>query len=284
MKKSLTLFLIFLFLVGGIWFFWPLFQLEEITIVPLKIASIVEREIYTPSPLRAPERVEDPEVILNQEEVIKWTNVQREEHGFSPLGENSKLNAMAQAKIDDMFRYQYFAHQSPLGKEIEDLAKDFDYEFLAIGENLAMGNFSSEQDLVKAWMESPGHRENILSKKYQEIGVAVEKGVFNGRSVWLAVQHFGLSLTACPQPSETVKLEVEQIEKELKEMKELLLKLEIELRRTRPKWGSYYEEKVNEYNDLVEKYNNLLLESRELINQYNIQVEEFNQCLAGLAN
>jgi uncharacterized protein YkwD len=91
-----------------------------------------------------------------------------------------------------MFENQYFAHESPTGEKVSDLAKKFGYDFLLIGENLAMGNFSSDEDLVLAWMESPGHRENILNEKYQEIGVAVKKGIFEGKEVWIAVQHFGL--------------------------------------------------------------------------------------------
>lgn len=280
MKKFLILFFVLVLLGAGIWIFWPLFHLKEIKISQPEIVEMVEKEILTPPPLKGPEKAEVPETVLTQKEIIKYTNLEREKYGLLPLKENFQLNEMAQAKIADMLKYQYFDHQSPTGKGVGDLANDFKYQFLTIGENLAMGNFENEKELVDGWMASPGHRENILNPNFQEIGVAVEKGIFEGKSVWLAVQHFGLPLSACPQPNENLKLEIEEKQKELKSLENLLLNLKSELERMRPKRSSYYQEKVKEYNSLVEEYNNLLAEIQPLINQYNLQVQEFNQCLA----
>ena len=284
MKKFLILCLTLLILAGGILFFWPFSQLKflEITIALPKIAKLAEKEIFTPSPLRAEEEKEIPQVILSQQGVIEWTNTQREKYGLSALEENSKLNTMAQAKIEDMFQNQYFSHYSSLGEGVGDLAKNFDYEFLVIGENLALGNFQNDESLVEAWMASPGHRENILSPTYQEIGVAVQKGIFEGKTVWLAVQHFGLPLSACLQPSELVRLQIEKNQQELEELQRLLLEVQAELGTIRPKWGSNYQQKLEEYNSLVERYNNLLTENKTLINQYNAQIQQFNQCVAEL--
>jgi uncharacterized protein YkwD len=282
MRKFLILCLILLILGGGILFFWPFSRLEflEVTVALPKIAELIEKEIFTPSPLRATEEKEIPQVILNQQGVIEWTNIQREKYGFSALEENSKLNTMAQTKIEDMFQNQYFSHYSSLGEGVGDLAEDFGYEFLVIGENLALGNFQNDESLVEAWMASPGHRENILSPTYQEIGVAVKKGIFEGKTVWLAVQHFGLPLSACLQPSELVRLQIEKNQQELEELQRLLLEVQAELRTIRPKWGSNYQQKLEEYNSLVERYNNLLTENKTLINQYNAQIQQFNQCVA----
>ena len=284
MKKFLILCLTLLILAGGILFFWPFSQLKflEITIALPKIAKLAEKEIFTPSPLRAEEEKEIPQVILSRQGVIEWTNTQREKYGLSALEENSKLNTMAQAKIEDMFQNQYFSHYSSLGEGVGDLAKNFDYEFLVIGENLALGNFQNDESLVEAWMASPGHRENILSPTYQEIGVAVQKGIFEGKTVWLAVQHFGLPLSACLQPSELVRLQIEKNQQELEELQRLLLEVQAELGMIRPKWGSNYQQKLEEYNSLVERYNNLLTENKTLINQYNAQIQQFNQCVAEL--
>jgi uncharacterized protein YkwD len=52
------------------------------------------------------------------------------------------------------------------------LAKKVNYEYVVVGENLAEGDFTSDADLVKGWMDSPGHRANILNTKYEEIGIA----------------------------------------------------------------------------------------------------------------
>jgi uncharacterized protein YkwD len=283
MKKTLIFGLILIILSVGIWFFRPFSQLEflEVKIALPKVVKLAEKEISLPPPLQAVEK-EKPEVILTQQGVIEWTNIQRKKYGLSAFEENSKLNAMAQAKVEDMFQNQYFSHYSLLGEGVGNLAKDFDYEFLAIGENLAMGNFESDENLVEAWMASPGHRENILSPTYREIGVAIQKGIFNGNSVWLAVQHFGLPLSACPQPSEIIRLQIEKNQQELEELQGLLLKTLSELRAMRPKWTSFYQQKLEEYNNLVEKYNNLLAENKTLIDQYNVEIQQFNQCIVEL--
>lgn len=284
MKKFLVLGLFLAVLVGGILFFWPFLQIEfsEIKTIPAKVINLVEKEISTPPPLRAQEGKEISSAILSRQGVIEWTNAQRKKYGLSLFKENSKLKAMAQAKVEDMFQNQYFSHNSLSGEGVGDLAKDFGYEFLSIGENLAMGNFPDDEDLVEAWMASPGHRENILNPSYQEIGVAVQKGIFNGELVWLAVQHFGLPLSACPQPSEIIGLQIEQKQQELEELQRLLLKVRGELQTIRPKWGSNYQQKLGEYNGLVDKYNGILTEIRILISRYNEEVQRFNQCFVEL--
>lgn len=284
MKKFLVLGLFLAVLVGGILFFWPFLQIEfsEIKTIPAKVINLVEKEISTPPPLRAQEGKEISSAILSRQGVIEWTNAQRKKYGLSLFKENSKLKAMAQTKVEDMFQNQYFSHNSLSGEGVGDLAKDFGYEFLSIGENLAMGNFPDDEDLVEAWMASPGHRENILNPSYQEIGVAVQKGIFNGELVWLAVQHFGLPLSACPQPSEIIGLQIEQKQQELEELQRLLLKVRGELQTIRPKWGSNYQQKLGEYNGLVDKYNGILTEIRILISRYNEEVQRFNQCFVEL--
>ena len=70
-----------------------------------------------------------------------------------------------------------------------------------------MGNFKNDQDLVSAWLNSPGHRANILNTRFTEIGTAVLKGFYEGREVWMAVQEFGLPLSSCPNPDSKVKIE-----------------------------------------------------------------------------
>ena len=281
MKKILFFSLILIILAGGI-FFWPFFQLEslEIASIPSRVAKLAEKSISTPPPLQITDEKKESEAILNPQKVLEWTNIQRQKYGLLPLEENAKLNAAAQIKIEDMFQNQYFAHYSLLGEGVGDLAGDINYEFLALGENLAMGNFPSEENLVEAWMASPGHRENILNPTYKEIGLAAQKGLFDGKAVWLAVQHFGLPLSTCPQPDETIKLQIEDREEELKELQKLLLENQAELRSIRPKWGSDYQQKLDQYNNLVEIYNNLLMENKTLIERYNGQIQEFNRCLA----
>jgi hypothetical protein len=238
-----------------------------------------ERWISTPPPLQI--QKENPEAFLTQSGVIFWTNVQRQKNGFPPLKENEKLNNSAEAKTKDMFENQYFAHYSPTGLGVKDLAENVGYEFIALGENLALGDFQNDETLLEAWMDSPGHRENILSSRYQEIGVAVEKGIFEGRQTWIAVQHFGLSLSFCPQADEKTKAEIEQNKNQMVDLQKTLSDLKIEIQTTWPKHGSEYNQKIEQYNSFVDQYNNLINETEFLINNYNEQVRLFNECVSG---
>src|ERR1035437_2204880 len=136
---------------------------------------------------------------LSKNNVILLTNKNRKENGDLPaLKESSKLDGSAEKKLQDMFTNQYFEHVSPTGVSISDLGKQAGYEYILIGENLALGNFKDDAALLDAWMASVGHRANILNKHYTEIGVAVGKGKFEGRDTWMAVQHFGEPMSICP--------------------------------------------------------------------------------------
>lgn len=251
-------------------------KIPEIRHELFKIKEFSQPEIFLPSPLKVEK---EEEGFLTKEGIIEWTNLQRKERGLSPLKENSLLNESARLKLEDMFKNQYFDHTSPQGVELKDLIEKSRYEFILIGENLAMGNFKDDQDLVLSWMESPGHRENILNKKYQEIGVAVKQGIFEGKKVWIAVQHFGKPFSACNLPDEKLKLAIEEKNKELENLEETLLRLKSEIEKTRPRWQSNLKEKIKEYNLLVDQYNVLLDEIQKLVLQYNNQVNLFNECI-----
>lgn len=285
-KLSLIIFVIFL---AGIFLFWNdladfyfkifvrLPQIEK-GLTNFFIEKI-EKQIATPEPLRAAK--EASESFLTKAGVIELTNVQREKYGLPKLKENAKLNLSAELKVQDMFWQQYFAHNSPLGVTVGDLVNKVNYQFVAIGENLALGNFQNDEDLVKSWMDSPGHRANILNNRYQEIGVMVLKGTFEGKSTWLAVQHFGLPLSVCPSPDETIKITIEADQNKIDEIFKELEALQTEIRVMRPKRGSVYQEKINQYNQLVAEYNLLVEQTKLIINEYNRQVRLCNECLTG---
>jgi len=290
MKKFKILFLVFIIFLGGFLFFRDeilnLYQLKlslRLPQIEKEIADLLAKEtekiISTPPPLRADK--EAPEAFLTQTGVIEETNSQREKYGLPLLNKSSKLNLSAELKLQDMFQNQYFGHQSPGGEGVADLAEKSAYEFLAIGENLALGNFQNDKALVDGWMASPGHRANILSSSYQEIGVAVGKGIFEGKTTWLAVQHFGLPISACPQPDLSLKEEINENQKQILELQGKLAVLDAEIRMTIPKRGEEYNQKVEEYNALVLQYNALVEENKILIDKYNNQVSLFNQCLVG---
>lgn len=242
---------------------------------------LIEKKISITSPLKVLDQEDSIESLLTQQGVIQETNIQRRENGLVEFKENSKLNLMAQAKVNDMFEGGYFDHYSPARESVGDLADDFSYEFIAIGENLALGNFEDDKTLVVAWMNSPEHKANILNPQYKEIGVAVKKGMFNGRSVWLAVQHFGFAASECLFPSSELKEQIEDNENEIKEKQALINNIQTELSKIKPKWGEEYESKVDEYNNLIKEYNGLIDINKSLIEQYNNQVYNFNECIQG---
>jgi uncharacterized protein YkwD len=102
-------------------------------------------------------------------EILNYTNVERVAMSLSPLTANSILDQIAGLRADDLFANQYFEHESPDGKSAPELAKKIGFNYLLIGENLALGNFGSNQKIVDAWMASPGHKANILNGKYEEL-------------------------------------------------------------------------------------------------------------------
>lgn len=216
---------------------------------------------------------------LTQQGVIDQTNKQRELYGHSALRSNAKLNLAAKAKLDDMFRQQYFEHQSPDGKNPSDVIKAAGYEYLVVGENLALGNYQNDQVLVEAWMNSPGHRANILDSKFNEIGVAVGRGMFEGKQVWLAVQEFGAPLSDCPLPSTSLKSQIDRNRESIQIKEAELERLRAQIRANRYNTREEQEAAVAEYNAKADQLNRLIDETKVIVNNYNNQVNSFNQCL-----
>lgn len=224
--------------------------------------------------------INSKDIFLDKIKVINLTNIYREKNGIkNSLTENILLDKMAEEKIRDMFSEQYFDHISPDNFGVTNLADFYNYEYIIVGENLAMGNFKNEEALVEAWMNSPGHRANILNDKYREIGVAVSKGVFEGKNVWMAVQHFGVLSGVCPKIDENLhnliyedRNKIELLENELS-TKRIILEKDIERGRSK-------RSEIKEYNNDIDLYNNLIKETKEKINLYNKQVNSFNACVS----
>ena len=107
-------------------------------------------------------------------EVVRLTNKQRRKHDCEDLSTNSDLARAARRHSDDMADHNYFDHTGRDGREPVDRAGDAGYEGGYVGENIAAGQ-KSPGDVVESWMDSPGHRKNILNCEYTEIGVGYEK-------------------------------------------------------------------------------------------------------------
>jgi hypothetical protein len=131
---------------------------------------------------------------ISPEEVVRLTNEKRAENGLEPLSLNSTLSSAAQAKGADMLNKDYWAHVAPDGTQPWKFFIDFGYKYRYAGENLAR-DFSNPQSAVDAWMASPSHKENMLSPKYKEMGIAVVEGDLAGVDTTVIVQFFGTKYT-----------------------------------------------------------------------------------------
>lgn len=129
---------------------------------------------------------------MEAESVIDCTNQIRAEHGLDALVGSELLKEAAEAKLDDMENYQYFAHKNPVTLEyLWPTIARIGYRFRLAGENLARG-FDSEQAVCDAWEASPSHLKNIVRSEYRDIGVATRYiRMGRGRGHWFTVEVFG---------------------------------------------------------------------------------------------
>ena len=115
----------------------------------------------------------------DEKEVFDLINKQRAQNGLSPLKENSELQRVARIKAQDMVNNNYFSHTSPTYGSPFDMMKSFKISYNTAGENIA-GN-SSNSSAVTAWMNSPGHRANILNSSFNQTGIGVVTGSKYGK-------------------------------------------------------------------------------------------------------
>lgn len=109
-----------------------------------------------------------------EQEVIKLVNVERANAGLSALKYDWELGRVAQYKSQDMHDKNYFSHTSPVYGTPFTMMKNFGISYKSAGENIAMGQKTAAA-VVDAWMNSEGHRANILNKNYTHIGVGYVK-------------------------------------------------------------------------------------------------------------
>ena len=103
-------------------------------------------------------------------EVIRLVNEIRKSNGLGTLQSNWQLSRVARYKSQDMHDKKYFSHQSPTYGSPFDMMKSFNISYRTAGENIAKG-YITPQAVVNGWMNSPGHRANILNASFTEIGV-----------------------------------------------------------------------------------------------------------------
>ncbi len=187
LKKLLTFVVLFLFLM-------PVSVLADTTYTVKsgdtmwKIA--MKYQVGVPEIIQANPQIKNPNLIypnqkiniptVNQEirnfeqEVIRLTNVERQKAGLKPLTEDWELSRVARHKSNDMAQNNYFSHTSPTYGSPFNMMKAYGITYRAAGENIAKGQRTPQQ-VVNAWMNSSGHRANILNANFTHIGVGYDK-------------------------------------------------------------------------------------------------------------
>ncbi|HEK8758918.1 TPA: sporulation protein [Clostridioides difficile] len=107
-----------------------------------------------------------------QKEVVDLVNIERAKAGLNPLTLDSSISNVATKKSQDMIDNNYFSHNSPAYGSPFDMLKKFGISYKTAGENIAMGQ-KTPKEVVNAWMNSEGHRKNIMNPNFSKIGVGV---------------------------------------------------------------------------------------------------------------
>lgn len=160
------------------------------TLVPLRVigealggdvewypqSRTVTIDTFTDSFYNSQEKVNDDDSAVKWEhEVLELTNAEREKYGLKPLVWNEALAELARAHSKDMAERNFFDHYNPDGESPFDRMKAAGIQYMAAAENVAAGQASPEA-VMDSWMNSQGHRANILNPKLEELGVGLARG------------------------------------------------------------------------------------------------------------
>ncbi|UFU00238.1 CAP domain-containing protein [Radiobacillus kanasensis] len=127
------------------------------------------------------EKPASSEVHAFEQEVVELTNKERKNQGLKPLELSEEVSKVARAKSQDMVDKNYFSHQSPTYGSPFNMMNEFEINYRTAGENIAKGQ-RTPAEVVKAWMNSAGHRANILNAEFTHIGVGFVEA--NGTTYW----------------------------------------------------------------------------------------------------
>jgi uncharacterized protein YkwD len=252
---------------------------------------------------------------LSPDRIFVLTNRVRASHGLPELAENPVLKAIAEERITDMLEHDYFDHVSPTGKQVSDTAQQLGYRYRFIAENIAHGFFLTNQKVLDGWMQSPGHRRNILSPEPTEMGTAIRKGRIKGSETYLGVQIFGrqspeipgagqrddIRKNRCIPPSQSLLDRIEREKTGASELDGIIEKLDEELTDEKGEIEGFsrfparskaesaeqsafiaaHNQKVKKRNDMPGVVRARRSVLQKMIDEYNERVKEYNQCLKG---
>ena len=135
--------------------------------------AVTQPENTTPA---VTQPVDNDQAIVNQ--VVALVNEERAKNGLQPLRNNIALSEVAYNKAIDMANNNYFSHTSPTYGSPFDMMNTFGISYSSAGENIAQG-YRTAEAVMTGWMNSTGHRENILNPTFTEIGIGYEKNQHN---------------------------------------------------------------------------------------------------------
>lgn len=173
------------------------FSALAVALVAIQIVSGIQRE--------SEKAYERREVLayatnVNIGDLLAATNQARAVNGLGALALNSKLNNGAQAKAQDMIAKNYWAHAAPDGTQPWKFFTSYGYQYQKAGENLAYG-FDGSYQTVDGWMNSAGHRANILGA-YKDIGFGIANGAgYQGGENTVIVAFYAVPYTPPPAPA-----------------------------------------------------------------------------------
>jgi hypothetical protein len=149
-----------------------------------------------------------PDVLnLEQNRIISLTNNIRAREGLLPLSVEPLLTNSSQAKANDMARLEYFSHTNPQQRGLDFFVSQAGYDYLAAGENLAMGFYDADE-LMAAWVKSKTHYSNIIDPDYVDGGVGIAAGNYDDMPTMYVAHHFGAPKIVAPPPPESIVNEV----------------------------------------------------------------------------
>ncbi|TVQ96859.1 MAG: CAP domain-containing protein [Desulfovibrionales bacterium] len=232
---------------------------------------------------------------MNASDIIKLTNEYRISLGLTPLQENFQLTHAAEYRANDMISNRYYAHVNPItGEGPGDAIKDANYQYRTYAENIAMGNWQSNRHIVDGWINSPGHRANIVNPNISEIGVAIIKDTTTplGRpSAYYGVQLFASPMPDCSRPSEADKALLQEMQRKNDDIwrrvniqKSELERLQARIHRensntAKNKMINDYNRQVNAYNSLVAEANGMQESLKLVVQSYNNKINAYNACM-----
>ncbi len=227
------------------------------------------------------------------EQVVELTNIERAKAGLQPLELNNQLLNAAQDHSNDMAQDDFFSHTGADGSSIGDRVRASGYQYSTTGENIAAGQTTPAQ-VVEGWMNSPGHRANILNPNYTEIGVGYEylqndTGSVNYNHYWTQVfgtplnNNAGSRSTQTPKPTpsqpEPVEIEVEAVDKVSNPKTEEISEPLIE--NTTDNGQSKSIDDVNNNNDVFNSNNSA---PSEISYSYSVSFNGYSDSLTGKTN